>query len=298
MQHDALTSVRFSNNKAGVSKHGRHFTYRELKLPWDGDCTNVFVVIPAKNEILIGTELGNVLLFDLSRNKCRAMISADEQVSGVCYHNNIIWSVGRRRRIVCHGMQSGSILMAVQEPAEIQNYSDMGITFNTCFNKEYLIYNCGLLTFNIFHLKSRKLIKKVDVAHLLKDHPSFLTFTASEKVAWRYCVGKIEPKLFIILNRYHPHLIIFDYLKYKVEVFEGIFPRVDWQTGPVVPVISLSLMVSDNDDFIFFVNQTRDQYTRDLETYLRVITRSNKKVGTGYVIHPIRKFPSKRQFTS
>lgn len=235
--------------------------------------------------------MGNIILFHIGRNKCQAMITSDEQLSGVVKDNTSIWSVGRRRRIVCQNMHSGTVAMAVQEREDIQLYSDLGITFNPCFNKEYLIYNCGLLKFNIFHKKSRKLIKKIDISVLLQENKVFSSFSQNERIAWRYCVGRIEPKLFIVLNRYHPHLIIFDYLKGKVEVFVNIFSRIDWKSGPVVPVISLSIMITDLDDYIFFVNQLRDQKTKEIDTYFRVITRN---VDTeGYNIQPTRKFPSR-----
>jgi hypothetical protein len=237
--------------------------------------------------------MGKILLFDLSRNKCRAMITADKQLSGLTYQSNYIWSVGRRRKVACHHMHTGSVIMEVQEPLEILNYSDVGITFNPCFNKEFFIYHGGSLRFSIFHLRSRKLVRRLDVAALLKDDLTFCSFKANERVAWRYCVGKMEPKLFIILNRYYPHLIIFDYVKCKVDVFLNIFPRVDWKIGPVVPVISLNILSSDLNDFIFFVNQTRDQNTKQIDTYLRVIVRNKKR--NGYIIHPTRTFPSNVQ---
>ena len=283
-----LETIKFSSLKSGLTKHGRPFTFRQLKLPWEGDCTNV--IVPIKDMILIGTEMGKILLFDLSKNRCKAIITSDEQVSGITYSNNFIWSVGRHRKVVCQQSHTGSIVMVLQEMAEIINYSDMGITFNTSFNKQYLIYNCGQLKFKILHVKTKKIVKKINIETFLKGKSTFSNFTSNEKIVWRYCVGRTEPKLFIVLNRYHPHLIIFDYLKLQVEIFMSIFVRTDWISGPVVPVISLNIAVSDLDDYVFFVNQIRDQKTKAVDSYFRVMQRSEDR--SGYVVQGTREFPS------
>lgn len=287
---DEKEQFKFSEVKLSRTCLGRHFNYRSLQLPWHGDCTNV--ISTYKNEgIIIGTEQGNLIYFSLTLNKPKAILDSDEQLSGVALSGRYLWSVGRKRNVVCQNSRTGRIYLKISETKELGRYSDLGIILHMSYNKDFLIYNSGGLCFTIVHLKSKKIVKRIDISRMLEKNAVFQTFSSAQKVCWRYGVGRVSSKIFIAVNRYHPHFIIYDFLSNKIEMFRDVFQRIDWKTGSVVPVIGMHVLVALKDDYIFFVNQVRDPWTKEILTYFRVLVL-NSSLGE-YKIYPLREFPSK-----
>lgn len=292
---DERDQFKFSKVMLSRTSHGRSFNYRRLQLPWQGDCTNV--INPYKNEgIVIGTERGNLIYFSLKHNKPVAVLESDEQLSGVALSGGYLWSVGRQRKITCQHPQTGIVYFTLSESKELGKYSDVGIILHKSYNRDFLIYNSGGLRFTIIHLRSRKVVKRIDIAKLLENNPTFEGFTAAQRVCWRYGVGRVSSKIFIAINRYHPHIIIFDYLTNRVDMFKDVFQRIDWKTGSVVPVIGMHILVALKDDYIFFVNQVRDPWTKEIRTYFRVLVLN--RADREYKVFPLREFPSRLDLTS
>ena len=63
--------VKFTESQNSTSGYGRFYSYRYMKLPWDGDFANVMSssVRNQQTFITFGTEEGRVLMHHLEKNQ-------------------------------------------------------------------------------------------------------------------------------------------------------------------------------------------------------------------------------------
>lgn len=283
---DPAQRMQFSKSMLGYTKSGTPYFHRTLQLPWEDDFCNV--IIPyEKGLIVFGTEQGRIGLLRLAQETPPSLLMTDKQISSIEYYPGFVWSSGQNRKVICQKLSSKQIVFSLSEIRQPQQYSDQGIRLTKCFKRDFLIFNCGGLKFKILHQRSKKVVLHFDLAKYLSNNLDFQEFDAADTVAWRFSVGKVSPTVFIAINRYHPHFIIFDFLKRAISKFICIFPRIDWHTGSVVPMLGMHILASNLDDFVVFVTQIRNQDTKKIHTFFRVL--QNEKNSPSFKVYDLRE---------
>lgn len=260
--------IRFSEVLSDVTGSGRPYNYRVMVLPWEGDHANVMEPLP-NDKCLIGTEQGYVLLFSLPKNKVLGMFEVGRWVSSLAYSDKLIWSVGADRVVCAFNIRSHRPVARFQEATRTEQYPETGITFQKTQSPNFCVYNCGDLRFKVFSSRTRKPVKYFDVGEALaKTHEAFRTFKQVDRVVRGFCVSRRSSKLFLIVNRYHPHIVVFDYRSMAVLKFCPIFKKIDRQAQMAM---NMRIFKTDNEEHLFFVNQLKDMRTNKVFTFGTVL---------------------------
>jgi hypothetical protein len=260
--------IKFSGIQSDITGGGRAYNYRVMLLPWEGDHANVMEPLP-NDKYMIGTELGFVILFSLPKNKALGVFEVGRWVSSLAYCDKLIWSVGADRTVCAYHIRSQKPVSRFVEATSPQLYPETGISLKNARDANFHIYNCGALRFKLFSSRTRKPLKCFDVAQspLLRD-TAFMQFSQAERVVRGYCVSRRSSQLLLIVNRYHPHLLVYDFRRMQVLRFCPVFKKIDRQAQMA---INMRIFMTDQEENLFFVNQLKDKKTGKVETHATVL---------------------------
>jgi hypothetical protein len=257
------SGICFSEVRSDITSSGRPYNYRLMELPLEGDYANVMEPL-SNDKYMIGTEKGYVIIFSLLKNKALGIYRVDQWVSSLAYRHNYIWSVGADRNVCSYHVKSQKAFSRFQEVTATEKYPETGITFEKTNNPNFYLYNCGGMRFKVFNSRTRKPVKLFNVADSLKQDKAFKEFKEVDRVVRGYCVSRRSTKLFMIINRYHPHIVIYDYSKMQVLRFGAVFSKIDRQKQMAM---NMRIFKTDTEDYLFFVNQLRDLKTKKVFTF-------------------------------
>ncbi len=282
--------LRFTEPQESKSGFGRAYTYRYLKLPWDGDFANVMGGSgSSETHLLIGTEQGKVILFNLPKNKIICCFQSDEWISGVATYGSNIWSVGANKIVRCNQINGHKVTFSMQESDDLSKYPECGILFEKTHQKNFFIYNSGGMTFNIICVRTKKLIRKFDIALHLKDNECFNSFNPADQMIRSFSVSQNDHTMFVIVNRNNPHLLVFDYMNMKVIQWMQLHEPLNRQTHMAMSCI---LLKTNLDDILIFIYQTKPKRGKccDMESTYKVLFRGKDSL---FKDAPAMNFPGR-----
>lgn len=262
-----LPSLRFSENKLRYTDFGRSYTCKILQLPWKEDFANVLSAA-TPDTFLIGTEKGNVILFNYEKNQPVGIFRSDCWLSSVILNKYNVWSVGADKRVTSHHIISNYKSHEIKEDHQHDHYTESGIQFKSTLNKDFCLYNCGELKFKLLNMKTKKIVKEIDIARCLADDPVFKTFSKQEKTVRSFCVSTSNTQMYVVVNRCHPHLIVFDYKLLRLQQFLPLADKIDRQKQAPV---GMHIVKTDADDILFFLSQVRCTKKSKVMSFYKVI---------------------------
>src|SRR3990167_3525977 len=266
---EKANQICFSNPKPATTDHGRHYHYRSLKLSEQTGIPNV-ITRAGKDSILIGTENGKILLINLKSNRLKAYLSVDPWLSSVVSHRSVIWSVGTKKE------GSGTCVRSNRQVANFQlqpsndKYSVNGVQIKPTKSPSFYLHNSGGLSFTVMSLQTRKPIRRFDLEHILQKQVEFAGIRQRDRVRCCMCVSTKSSKLFVIVNRKDPHLVIFDYKRMEVLNFEPLLAPGD--KDKYTPVTAI-LSKGPSDDYFAVVTQLKDKERRLIRTIFKFYGR-------------------------
>jgi hypothetical protein len=265
--------IKFSEIQSEITGGGRPYNYRVMTLPWQDDYANVIEPL-ANDKYMIGTEQGYVILFSLPKNKALGVFEVGRWVSSLAYCDTLIWSVGADRTVCAFHVRSQKPVSRFREDAAPERYPETGITFMKTKDQNFHIYNCGFLRFKVFSSRTRKPVKSFDLAQArqLREDAAFMKFSQADHLVRGFCVSTRSSRLFVIINRYHPHLIVYDYLKMEVLKFCPLFKKIDRRLQKAV---NMRIFKTDQEENLFFINQLTHAETKKVQTFATVLELSS-----------------------
>ena len=256
----------FSNSKPATTDHGRNYHYRSLKLSQETGIPNV-ITRAGKDNILIGTENGKVLLINLKSNRLKAYLDADPWLTSVVYHRSEVWSVGLKRELAATSLRSQRKVASFQLQPSKEKYSPNGVQLKPTKAGNFYLHNSGGLNFTLMSLQTKKPVRRFNLEHSLSSVAGFGKFRPADKTARCLCVSAKSSLLFFVLNRKDPHLVIFDYRTTKILKFEPLLAPIDREMyNPVTEI----LLMGSTDEYIISVIQMRRKETGLMMTWFTV----------------------------
>ena len=140
--------------------------------------------------------------------------------------------------------------------------------------------------------KTRKPVRKFDVSRHLENNEVFQKFTKPDRMIRSFCVSLKTSTIFMIINRNHPHLVIFNYLSMKVVQWMKLHPPIERSTHAAVSCI---LLKTDVDDFLFFIYQIRSKITAKIESCYKILHLDPSK--QIYIDSSLQQFNSSHRLT-
>lgn len=263
----------FSNSKPATTDHGRNYHYRSLKLSQITGIPNV-ITRAGKDNILIGTENGRVLLINLKSNRLKAYLEVDPWLTSVVCHRSEVWSVGLKRELTATSLRSQRKVASFQLQPSKEKYSPNGVQLKPTKAANFYLHNSGGLNFTVISLQTKKPIRRFNLEHHLSGLPGFAKFRPADKTARCLCVSTKSSLLFFVLNRKDPHFVIFDYRTTSVLKFEPLLAPIDREMyNPVTEI----LLMGSTDEFIISVIQMRRKETGLLMTWFTVFKNEPNK---------------------
>ena len=265
--------IRFSEIRSDITSFGRPYNYRIMELPWDDDFVNVME--PYNDEIFVmGTEKGYVILHNISKNRVVSVFKVEDKwISSIAYQYNSLWCTDVNHMSVCaYNIKSHKKTAQFKEPASREKYSDKGIQLQKTKNKQHHIFNCGDLSFKIISIRTKKILKAFDVARELRENEFFSSLKPAERVIRSFVVSQETSRVYILINRYHPCLIIYDF--YKMKLVRFVFLVEDKIDRTKFTSLNMRIFKSDTDDFLTVVYQVRENKSNRIYTHAVVYTYS------------------------
>jgi WD40 repeat protein len=161
-----LGHLRFGEPKdqliGGAIFQWREMDFNSIEHPFK-DYINTLCIDKRARFILIGTEEGQIYVFDLLKNKMMDQITFDKWINSLMITGSSFVASGYNRNIEGFSLKSRARLFRLKAYPSIDAYSSKGIVFFKVNKKSDILANVGYTDFKVFNAQTRKVLKSFSV---------------------------------------------------------------------------------------------------------------------------------------
>jgi hypothetical protein len=198
--------------------------------PFDDMVNCLAVDSPANRVLALATEKGKVYIFDLKYNRLHLVIPADHWIGSLVVGKCQLLVSNFNFMVSAYWLKSGMLTHQVSPSTKHrEGFGPKGIIFTELKTGEVLILNTGYLTFKLYSLKLRK---------VLRTFTPFSLDTKSEKKEFNL-LGPIvknydlnaRNRILTILLKDDPHLYLWDLLTFRAAGQLKLYNQADMPGG-------------------------------------------------------------------
>jgi hypothetical protein len=276
------TKVILSDNRQYLK---RSMSLHSPELPFD-DTVNT-MVSDKKSNLIIGTEKGKVLVFNIARNKIVGEFKADKWIYSLFTSFNTVFASGYQRTIEQFSLSSFKSIWKIQASPDRENYGPRGVILSDVDKLSKVIANVGSTQFKIFNSRTRKVLKTFSVPlHLLGG---VVRPDGRKPVVINY-VYFPRTTVMAIIAKDDPFVYIYDFMQRQLLTRVKLYSKEDLGTKTFLK--NSVMMQSEGHLFVYlqFGRNNPDTTNNKVKTILYIVKVCPDELGKGqhtasYLMH-------------